>query len=204
MNLAVIIGAIIIIGIAAFFFVRLKSNGPSVLHLGPIIGGRNYTKGVTLEGRSFKFPYPHRDAGHVHALVQPVQSVAGKLTCKWSIAANAGTTIHPQESPDAVGEISLMIQRKGDDYNAKGKREFYRLYAPGPQFMKLGNGEMTAELTPAGWIGVFGIEPTQAQFDDVMQNVATIQLCFGGGGSRAHGVYSSAPATFTLIELAAN
>lgn len=201
MNTVYFIAAIVIVAGGWIYWTKFRPI-PKALHLGPIVNGKSATKGTKLSGRGFAFPYPNRDAGHVHALVQPVSALSGKITAKWSILANEGTTFHPQENHDERGEMSLMIMRKGDNaYSKKGPKEFYRLYAPNPQFIKIGDGEMTADLTPAGWIGVLGVPPSQEQFDDVMQNIATIQLCFGGGGSRAHGVYASGPAALTLLEL---
>ena len=51
--------------------------------IGPVIRGRNYSVGMPRnlepgpDGPSFQFPYPTRDAGHVHAVTFPVGSLAG-------------------------------------------------------------------------------------------------------------------------------
>lgn len=200
-----LIGAVVL-GTAAYVLRQrgtFAKDAPTTRHLGPIVKGRSRTKGTKLEGDGFAYPLK---GGHVNALVEPCGPLTGekRIVFRWE-NTGPGATFHAQEAPTERGEISLMLQHRDCDYMGTREQLMLRLYAPGQQFMELGEGRMMVNLTPAGWIGVAGDEePTQAQFDEMLANVAAIQVCFGGGGSRAHGVFASGPARFALLSLTAS
>jgi hypothetical protein len=196
-----IYAAVLIVALALFTAYRFglfRRGMPNSLHLGPIVRGKNYTHGTKLEGQSFAFP---QAPGEVDALVKPVTRLGATITLRYRIEADEGVTFHPAENPTAKPTISLMIQRKGDDYSAKGAKAFYRLYAPPTHEVAVGEHEMTVKLGSPGWFGVFGKAPSPAQWADMLGNVAAVHVCFGGGGGRSHGVFASGPARFTLLGL---
>jgi hypothetical protein len=184
--------------LAVFAWRYWSRRMPSGLHLGPIINGKSRTVGTRLEGKAFAFP---TRGGHVHALVQPTDKVGEAITLRYRIEADEGVTFHPVENPTATATISLMLQRKGDDFQSVGAKEFYRLY--GPVVHEIAPGEHEIAITPGslGWIGVYAKEPSPAQWDDVLANLAAIHVCFGGGGSRSHGVFASGQARFVMLGL---
>jgi hypothetical protein len=196
------------IAIAAVLFWKLawpKLAVPSGLHIGPIIGGKSRSIGLPRyldRDGGFAFPHPTREQGHIHALVKPTRRVGNAIVLRYRIEADDGVTFHPQEHPGAGGEISLMLQRKGDDYSAKGEKAFYRLYGPTIQNLEPGEHTLIVEPRSAGWTGVMGgTPPSPAQWDDLLANLYCIHVCFGGRGGRAHGVFASGPARFTLVDL---
>ena len=154
-----------------------------------------------LDNGGFTFPLK---GGHVNAIVKPTGAVGDTVTLRYRIEADPGVTFHPQERPQGIATVSLMLQRKGDDYSAKGAKAFYRLYGPGPQVLTPGEHTLTVEPGSLGWVGVMGGEPSPSQWDDVLGNLHAIHICFGEQyGSRAHGVFATGPAKFTLLGLGA-
>lgn len=177
---------------------------PKGLHLGPRThnGWKNKTVGTKLVGKSFAFPYPNREAGHVHALVQPVSKVGSEIRMRYRVEGEPGLTLHPQEEPQSPAIISLMVQRKGDDYDGKGDDAYARMYSPDYQMLVPGEHEMVVKLDGVGWGGVnAGDAENMALWNALIANVGAVHICFGGGPSRAHGVFASGPSKFTLLSL---
>lgn len=163
---------------------------PKGIHVGPIIKGKNRSVGVPKELRAGGFDFPLRP-GHVNAVVKPTPMVGEKVRLHYRVDGPTDVKFRPKERLDGVGTVSLMLQRKGDDYSGKGEKAFYRLY--GPEVHDLSVGLHTLEVAPGslGWVGVMGQEPSPGQWDDVLSNLAAIHVCFGEkDGPRAHGVLS--------------
>jgi hypothetical protein len=193
------IDALIIIGllvsIAVIFSVaRYDRTAPNKVHLGPWVNGKNFTKGTKLVGDSFEFPQPTGKKGHVHALVVPVNSLAGKkkLVLRYTIMGDAN--FHPYENQSSVASISLMIERADN----------YRVYAPSHTVKALsaGNHLIGVSLTDlTGWMGPQeAASPTDVAI--TLREAKFIHICFGDlNGDRAHGVFADAPATFRVNSL---
>lgn len=174
---------------------------PRGIHIGPIIGGKTRSVGMPKyldKQNGFDFPPQGK---HINAIVSPTAKVGGTITLRYRIDAAEGVTFHPQENPPSPATVSLMLQRKGDDYSAKGAKAFYRLYGPGPQKLAPGEHTLTVEPRSLGWIGVMNGEPSPAQWDDVLSNLYAIHIAFGSYGGRAHGVFAAGKARFTLLSL---
>jgi hypothetical protein len=58
------------------------------------------------------------------------------------------------------------------------------------------------ELSDPNWISVMGktAASNPQYFRDALAQTSQIGIAFGGPSGRAHGVYSSGPARFTLLE----
>lgn len=181
--------------------------------IGPDVRGRNYSVGMPLQptpagrsGWSFEFPYPHAGIGHVHAVTyRPGPLInASKIVMRYSIDSAARTRFAPQETPEQPATVSLYFQRQGDNWSAKRKFEFYRWYAPDQSVKQLlrGEFEVTVSLSDPNWISVLG-KPVAANpeaFEAALAQTDSIGIAFGSAGARAHGVYSTGPARFTLLE----
>lgn len=179
--------------------------------IGPHIRGKNYSVGMPLQptptrnGWTFDFPYPNRSAGHVHYVTFDPGSLAGKsrIVVRYRVDAARGTRFVPQEHPDLPGTVSMVIQQRGDSWNARGRFEHYRWYSPASQVDEIRPGEhqMTLSLKDPTWISVYGRpagEHTRA-FRDALANPAQLGLVFGSTAARGHGVYATAPARFELL-----
>jgi hypothetical protein len=180
--------------------------------IGPIIRGKNYSVGMPLRpapartGWSFDFPYPNRDAGHVHYVTFDPGTLAGKsrIVVRYRVDARSGTRFVPQEHPDLPGTVSLFLQRRGDNWSARGLYNFYRWYAPGHSVRELapGTGEIVVRLDDPEWVAVLGGNSGchRQEFREALARTSSLGLVFGSTSARGHGVYSTAPARFELTE----
>lgn len=181
--------------------------------IGPDVRGINYSVGMPLKpspagarGWSFAFPYPSREAGHVHAITYNSGPLinASKIVMRYRISAARSVRFEPQESPGQPGTVSLYFQRRGDNWSAKRKYEFYRWYIPAQAMRELspGENEIVVSLSDPNWISVMGNNAANSPtfFREALAQTERIGIAFGGPSGRAHGVYSSGPARFTLKE----
>lgn len=203
-----------IIGIGVLAAVGAVAAAPpaSQWEIGPIIRGKNYSRGMPLHpeprttGWSFDFPSPDVRAGHVHYVTFDPGSLAGKsrIVVRYRVDAASGANFVPQENPAATATVSLMFQRRGDDWSARGRYEFYRWYAPASSLRSVAPGvvQMTVSLADPEWISVYGRDrrASPAAFEDALANTSRVGLVFGAASARGHGVFSTGPARFTLID----
>lgn len=181
--------------------------------IGPDVRGMNYSVGMPLKptpagkrGWSFAFPYPSREAGHVHAVTYNSGPLinASKIVMRYRIDAARGVRVEPQESPGLAGTVSLYFQRRGDNWSAKRKYEYYRWYVPAASVREISRGEheIVVNLSDPNWISVMGkpASTNPAYFREALAQTSQIGIAFGGPSGRAHGVYSTGPARFTLLE----
>ena len=197
--------------------VSIASNTPvedaANWEIGPDVRGINYSVGMPLKptpsgkrGWSFAFPYPSRDAGHVHAITYNSGPLinASRIVMRYRIDAPRGTRFEPQESPGQLGTVSLYFQRRGDNWSAKRKYDFYRWYAPEHSVRKVSPGEfeIVVSLSDPNWASVMGkpAADNAMYFREALAQTSQIGIAFGGPSGRAHGVYSTGPARFTLLQ----
>ena len=175
--------------------------------IGPIIRGKNYSVNMPLTpkpergGWSFDFPVGSKAAGHVHYVTFRPGSLEGKsrITVRYRVDAKAGTRFVPQETPDRAGTVSLYIQRRGDNWTAKGRYQYYRWYAPAASVRQLapGVGEISVALDDPQWEPVVGRSSAGAM-REALADIDRIGLVFGSSSARGHGVYATAPARFVM------
>ena len=123
---------------------------------------------------------------------------------RYRIDAPPGVRFDPQESPGQAGTVSLYFQRRGGNWSAKRQYEFYRWYVPAASVRQLARGEheIVVSLSDPDWISVMGKTAADdpQYFRDALAQTRQIGIAFGGPSGRAHGVYNTAPARFTLLE----
>lgn len=179
--------------------------------IGPLIRGKNYSVNMPLRpepiriGWMFDFPYPNRAAGHVHYITFDPGSLAGKsqITVRYRVKAREGTQFVPQEHPDLPGTVSLYFQRRGDNWSAKGRYNFYRWDAPARSVKEIQPGvhEVVVSFDDPAWTPVMGGRAAEnpRAFQTAMVNASSIGLVFGSTAGRGHGVFATAPAKFELL-----
>jgi hypothetical protein len=191
-------------------------QGAQDWEIGPVIRGKNYSVGMPLRpepqrrGQGWSFDFPRAPdgrgrGGHVHYVTFDPGSLAGKskLTLRYRVDAAAGVRFVPQQFPDRAAAITLYFQRRGDNWTAKGRYQYYRWYAPPATMQTIAPGvhEMTVRLDDPSWGSVqsrtAGISPRE--FRDALEQTARVGLVFGSVGGRGHGVYATGPARFTLL-----
>ena len=180
--------------------------------IGPVIRGKNYSVNMPLAPRperggwSFDFPVGSKAAGHVHYVTFRPGSLADKtrIVVRYRVEAKPGTRFVPQANPDRAGTVSLYLQRRGDNWNARGRYQYYRWYAPSASVKELapGVGEISVALDDPQWISVLG-QPSATNpgaMRAALADVERIGLVFGSSNARGHGIYATASAKFTLTD----
>lgn len=175
--------------------------------IGPVIRGKNYSVGIsgTLrdgpQGPWFQFPTEGR--GHIHYVTLnsgPLEE-ARQITVRYRIDADRRAAFIAQEDR-SPGQFGLVLHRAGDTWTAKGRYEAYRFYTPTTLNLAPGVHTFTARLDDPRWKGV--LRSTAASnpqaFAGMMAETQAVSLTFGGSSGRGHGVYSTAPAKFTLLD----
>lgn len=188
--------------------VALASVPPAeAWQIGPIIRGKNYSVGIGgslrsgPEGPWFAFPLEGR--GHIHYVTLPTGPLEGarRITVRYRIDAEPGTRFVAQEYGHA-GNFGIAFQRAGDTWTAKGRYDAYRWYSPGIVPLTPGVHTFTARLDDPRWISV-GYRPASQNpqgFAEALADTQSVSMTFGAEGGRGHGVYSTAPARFTLLD----
>lgn len=179
--------------------------------IGPIIRGKNYSQGMPLQpqptrtGWYFDFPVGSREAGHVHYVTYrpaPIRANS-ELVVRYRVDAKPGTRFVPQESPDRPALVSLYFQRRGDNWTAKGRFDYYRWYAPNETIHQItpGEHEFRIRLDDPRWFSVWGNSAgsNPEAFQAALADVDQIGILFGSDAGRGHGVFATAPARFTLL-----
>src|SRR5690606_3122598 len=99
---------------------------------------------------------------------------------------------------------SLVLQRKGDRWTARGAYERYRWYAPPETAQALSPGvhEIAISLNDPQWGSGYGKKAAHNRDAVIatLANMDNIGLVFGSQGGRGHGVFATAPARFTLLD----
>jgi len=175
--------------------------------IGPIIKGRNYSVGMPLSmqegplGPTFAFPIEGR--GHVHYVSLGTGPLEGarQITVRYRIDAARGTRFVAQED-SSPGMFGFAFQRAGDNWTARGRYEAYRWYSPNTAALTPGTHTFIARLDDPAWIGVMSSKSgtNRAGFAAALADTESVSMTFGGNSGRGHGVYSTAPARFTLLD----
>ena len=160
-------------------------------------------KAPTAQGSGWYFDFPITPSSHVHYVQDfepPALRPGMTLTARFRID---GTTVFiPQESPAQKATVSLLVQRKGDDWSARGKYAAYRWYSGEQIALAPGEHVLRVPLTAEHFGDVYGGHDPQA-FAAALANVKNIGLVFGSTGGRGHGVYATSVARFTLVSMQA-
>jgi hypothetical protein len=179
--------------------------------IGPIIRGRNYSVNMPLNptpagrGWSFDFPYPHAGVGHVHYVTTRTGPLLHKsrIIVRYRIDAAPGVRFVPKDRPKAVAQLSLYIQRRGDNWSARRQFEHYRWYATPANRVPLAPGEheIALELDPANWksLKMATGDEVPEQFHSTLADADRVGLLFGYNGGPGHGVFATGPARFRLL-----
>lgn len=140
---------------------------------------------------------PDHHLHYVQNFQPPALRVGGQITVRLRVA---GGPCIPQERPDVQATASLLIQRRGDDWTARGEMASYRWYSAQQIPLTEGEHAITVTLTPSQWGDVYGGQNARL-FADAIAHIDNIGIVFGSAGGRGHGVYASAPCTVELAGL---
>jgi hypothetical protein len=185
------------------------AGGPAAWFIGPIIEGRDYSRGMPLHpaagpGGSWYIDLPQAP-GSVHYLTFSHGSLAGKhrLVMRYRVAVDPDVRIVPVTAPNLPSIVTLYFQRRGDDWSGEGKFEAYRWYATfaSQSPITAGEHEIVAPLDGA-WTAVISstARNNPAAFRDAISSADQVGFVLGGGDGYGHGVYATGRARLIVAE----
>jgi hypothetical protein len=186
-----------------------KASDPAAWTIGPIIRGRNYSKGAALHptprrGGGWQIDLP-RAPGSVHYVTFRHGPLAGKrrIVMRYRIETAAGARILAASDGRSGSMLTLYFQRRGDNWSGRGRFEAYRWYATFATRTPVtaGDYQMVAPLDGL-WTAV---ETSSARTDPVafreaIADADQVGLVLGGGDGYGHGVFATGPARLIVTE----
>ena len=152
-------------------------------------------------GAGWWFDFPTNPRSHVHYVQDfepPALRPGMTLTARFRI--DGDPRFIPQERPTETATVTLLVQRKGDDWSARGKYAAYRWYSGEQIALAPGEHVLSVPLTAEHFGDVYGGHDPQA-FAEALANVENIGLVFGSASGRGHGVYATQPSSFSLLSI---
>lgn len=185
------------------------ASNPGAWTVGPIIRGRNYSRGVATQptprrGGGWHVDIP-RAGGSVNYVTFPHGSLQGKrrIVMRYRIEADPGVRIVPKTVPTQPSMITLYFQRGGDNWSARGPFEAYRWYATFATHSPVTPGEhvMVASLD-GNWTAVqtSNARTRPAAFRDAKAEADQVGFVLGGGDGTGHGVYATGRARIIVTD----
>jgi hypothetical protein len=186
-----------------------RNLDPKSWLIGPVIQGRNYSRGMPLH------PSPRRAGGwqielpqapgSVHYVTFPHGSLLGKsrIVMRYRVEADPGVRIVPRTAPNLPSIITLYFQRGGDSWSGRGRYEAYRWYATFASHSPIrpGSHEIVAPLND-NWTAV---ETSSARtnprgFYGAIAETDQVGFVLGGGDGYGHGVYATGRARLIVTD----
>ena len=198
MDILIVI-ALIVVALAIFLKKKSKDKIKTT-------GWRNnYSPGMSdtpiPQGDGWYFDFPTNPNSHVHYLqwFNPPTLVGAKLiSIQFSVT---GGGFIPQEFPDGrPALVSLLLQRKGDNWSADAKTRSYRWYSSEATELASGEYQLTIPLDVSNWGDVYNGQDASL-FTETLSKIDNIGIVFGSAGGRGHGVYATQPSRFTLLNI---
>lgn len=181
---------------------------PGAWVIGPVINGRNYSRGTPLHpspgpGRAWHIDLP-RAPGSIHAVTFRHGSLAGKrrILMRYRIEAAPGVRIMPRTAPAGPALITPYFQRRGDTWSARGRFEAYRWFATFAT-QKIGPGEHQIIAPLSGdWTAVSTsrARSNPAAFAGAVADADQVGFVLGGGAGYGKGVYATGPARLVITD----
>jgi hypothetical protein len=194
----------------------VAESGPPTNHprpdqwtIGPIIDGRDYSRGMKLHptpdpGGAWHIDLP-RVPGSVHYVTFRHGPLAGRtrIVMRYRIDADPGVRIVPATAPNLPSVISLYFQRGGDDWSGEGRFEAYRWYATFASQSPVAPGvhEMIAALD-GNWTAVerSSARNNRVAFRAALAAADRVGFVLGGGTGYGHGVQATGRARLTMLD----
>lgn len=207
MNIGIVIVIIAIAaGAAALYFFVIKKKSASTTSGTVLPTGWSITNSTGMPAQMTKasdgtyfFDFPSQSQGSVHYVVELAPSLQMGSVVKLDFNVSGSGTVVPVQGTTA--QVSLFMQRKGDNLTGSGAYQQYRYWHSAAP-LTTGDGSLSCTLTPDQWGDVFGSNGMehQSEFAECVANCEMIGFTFGdpGAGASGHGCYSSGSNRFTL------
>ncbi len=177
--------------------------------VGPVIAGRSYShevppRAIAGPGRSWWVPIPGR-SGSLNALTMTARPLSGarRIVLTYRIEAGPGVTVSARSVPGAPALVTLYLQRRGDDWSARGPYEAYRWYASFATQTITPNVTRTivAPLT-GNWTAVerSSARTSPAAFRAALADPQVVGFVLGGGDGLGHGIVADGPARLVVTD----
>ncbi len=185
------------------------ASNPQAWVIGPIVRGRNYSKGVPLHPTARRDGGWHIDIppapGSVHAATFRHGSLAGKrrIIMRYRIEAARGARLLASSDLRSPSMITLYFQRRGDNWTGRGRFETYRWYATFATQSPLtpGNHVMVASLDgPWTAIETSKARTSPAAFRAALADADQVGFVLGGGDGFGHGVSATGPVRLIVTD----
>ncbi|MGA9892667.1 MAG: hypothetical protein WBQ55_09980 [Xanthobacteraceae bacterium] len=137
---------------------------------------------------NFSFPAaPHG----VHYVVEPPPAgIALGKTITMSFTLTGTGTLMPSDTTDTPpATVGLYLNQSGDNFSGHGASAEERLWCGRISVPAAGSYTTSCVLDPTKWTGVYGANPTAAQFQQLLSNLYAVGFSFGGQYFAGHGVY---------------
>lgn len=188
---------------------RAAASNPGAWTIGPIIRGRNYSRGVALHpsprrGGGFQIDLP-RPPGSVHYVTFRHGPLTGKnrIVMRYRVEADPGVRLLAASDGKSGSMITLYFQRSGDTWSGRGRFEAYRWYATFATQAPLTPGDhlMIAPLD-GRWTAV---ETTTARTNPAAFRAAIaaadqVGFVLGGGDGYGHGIFATGRARLIVTD----
>jgi hypothetical protein len=176
--------------------------------IGPIIRGRNYSKGVPLHptprrGGGFQVDLPSAP-GSVHYVTFRHGPLTGKrrIVMRYRVESDPGVRFLAASDGKSPPLITLYFQRGGDNWSGRGRFESYRWYATfATQSVTPGDHVMAAPLD-AAWTAVetSNARTSPTAFRAALAGADQAGFVLGGGDGYGHGVFATGRARLIVTE----
>ncbi|HEY0131178.1 MAG TPA: hypothetical protein VGB57_07220 [Allosphingosinicella sp.] len=185
------------------------ASSPQAWIIGPIVRGRNYSKGVPLHPTARRGGGWHIDIppapGSVHAATFRHGPLAGKrrIVMRYRIETARGARLLASSDGRSPSMITLYFQRRGDNWSGRGRFETYRWYATFATRSPLTAGDhvMIAPLD-GPWTAVETSKATTnpAAFRAALADADQVGFVLGGGDGFGHGISATGPARLIVTD----
>lgn len=150
----------------------------------------------TPEGWVIDMPTPKQQP---HYYTKATGSLIGKtkVTLTYRVELASGAAIVPVKNPAAPSQLTLYVQRQGDNW----MKEDYRWWASSVavQGIKAGTYTIYASFSEDTWTNVLG-HSNKAAFEEALKHADRVGFTLGGGDGLGHGVYATGPARFVIVD----
>ncbi len=187
-------------GLIYYFLIKKKTSAPVPAPVPAASTGWNilYSTGMPPSfAQTFTFPNPPNS---VHYVVIPGSLTPGRSNVTLAYQIDGTGTLRSTQD-GGPGQITMFLQRNGDDLSGVGPYASYRFWAQGAsQVLAPGVSIISVPLTADQWTNVFGQNDNEG-FQAVLADLAYIGFTFGnpGAGATGHGVDTDGNMTFTVV-----
>ena len=182
---------------------------PSVWTVGPIVNGRSVSRGLPLRpergpGHSIAVRIPTAPGSlHGLTLVPGDLSRARRLVLRYRVETAPGVWVEPRTGPGLPPLITFYLQRRGDNWSARGPFETYRWYAGfATQTLSPGGERTMVAPLDGNWTAVLtsSARSSPQAFRAALRDAGAVGIVLGGGDGLGHGIQASGPARLVITE----